>query len=69
MISDDGRVYKKFLSLSNDWFAIPIETYSEDLEVYQKAAEDGDEKTMLLFEGGLTGWIYLEEYYTKIVVK
>ena len=53
--------YKLYKSYSDDWFKIPAETYDRDVNDYRKALTNGDEKVMIRFESGMTGWKYVEQ--------
>lgn len=53
--------YKLYKSYSGDWFNIPVETYERDVKDYEKALTYGEEKVMIMFESGVTGWKYVEQ--------
>lgn len=46
-------------SFSGDYFVVPA-GQEKEIEEYEAACEDGDETTMLRFEEGSTGWMYME---------
>ena len=48
---------KLIKSHSGDWFEIPAGRLVE-YRIYKEAVARGDEKVMLLFEEGWTGWKY-----------
>jgi|LakMenEpi03Aug12_release.lakeMendotaPanAssembly.Ray.scaffolds.fasta_scaffold6793787_1 hypothetical protein len=50
--------YIKYKSYSGDWFKIPKDTAERDINDYRKALTHGDEKVMIMFESGMTGWKY-----------
>ena len=52
--------YKEFKSCSGDWFWVPIKSYRADTAAYKEAIKTNDEKTMLFYEDGETGWIFIE---------
>ena len=52
--------YKLFRSESGDWFRIPPDQYDKEVEEYTNAVQLGDEKKVLHFEEGYTGWRYYE---------
>ena len=62
-------VYRKMLSYSGDWFAVPRDSYDADVKVYSKALNDRDEATLLYYESGKTGWIQLKSYTDKVTIK
>lgn len=52
--------YKLYKSYSGDWFKVPYNNAERDIKDYVKALRNGDEKTMIKLETGLTGWKYYE---------
>ena len=49
---------KSFRTYSGDNYLIPAEQYEHEVKEYREALNRGDERTMLKFEGGETGWKY-----------
>lgn len=52
-----GVTYRLFMSESGDHFAIPETQFDADVQEYEKF----DDESMLNFEEGNTGWIYIPD--------
>ena len=49
---------RSFKSYSGDYYLIPAEQYEFETHDYHDALERGDERKMMHYEEGQTGWIY-----------
>ncbi len=49
-----------FTSYSGDKFIVPDKQYKHERAIYKEAVIHKDEKVMLLFEEGFTGWRYID---------
>lgn len=55
-----NKVIANFKSESGDSYFIPTAYYDYEVRSYKEAVERGDERVMLHFEEGGTGWIYVD---------